>query len=104
MVLVEEGPWPPDEINANLCRVQERLYNCVDAALDGNLAERYPESKGKPVVIRLDAYDLPEQEVREFFAVFAESVPRLPEYAAALASNVFVTRISFELSLCRAQG
>jgi hypothetical protein len=104
MVLVEEGPWPHNEVEANLRRVQERLYNCVDAALDGQLAERFPESKGKPLVIRLDAYNLPEQELREFFALFAESVPRLPEYAAALAVSNFVGRMSFELSICGAQG
>jgi len=104
IVLVEQGPWPHEQVESNLRRVQERLYNCIDAALDGKLAEQFPDSKGEAMVIRLDAYNLPEQELREFFTLFAESVPRLPDYAKALASNHFVSRISFELSLSRVQG
>ena len=102
MVLVEEGPWPQEQIATNLRRLQERLYNCVDAALDGKLAKQFPESSGKPIVIRLDAYNVPEQEVKEFFGHFAHAVPQSPDYAAALASSNIVPSISFELSIGRA--
>jgi hypothetical protein len=54
LVLVEEGPWDPDETDVQLRRIQDRLYDCVDAAVDGHLAGKYPDSRGKPVVIRLD--------------------------------------------------
>lgn len=101
VVLVEEGPWPHDSIEANLRRLQDRLYGCIDAALDGQLAAQFPESKGEAVVIRVDAYDLPDAEVRAFFDRFAAAVLELADYGAALAENRFVAGIGFELNLER---
>ena len=49
MVLVEQGAWPTREVEHNLRRVQERLYRCIDVALDGGLWRLYPDSYGKPV-------------------------------------------------------
>ena len=99
MVIVEEGPWGEGETEANLRRIQARLYDCIAAALDGQLADRFPESKCKPVEIRLDAYDVPEKELLAFFALFTESVPRLPDYAESLATKKFVESLSFVLSI-----
>jgi hypothetical protein len=67
LVLVEQGPWPAADITSELRRVQERLYGCLDAALDGKVAEKFPDSTGQRITIRLDAYDLPEIEVRGLF-------------------------------------
>jgi hypothetical protein len=83
MVLVEEGPWLSAEVEANLRRLQGRLYGCIDAALDGQLAELYPETQGGQVIVRVDGYDLPQEEVREFFARFSSCVLHVPGYAAA---------------------
>ncbi len=99
MVLVEEGPWDEPGLEGHLRRVQGRLYECVDAAVDGRLAEKFPESSGQPVLIRLDGYNLPEAAVREFFERFSSSVLQLPNYAAALAKSKAVASISFELQL-----
>lgn len=96
MVLVEEGPWL-DSIGDQLRRVQERLYGCVDAALDGQLASVFPESKGKHVVVRLDGYDLPRAEVQAFFDRFASGVFLIEDYREALENNPFVKGISFKL-------
>lgn len=99
MVLVEEGPWEQQQIETNLRRLQERLYKCIDAALEGKLAEQYPESAGKPLLIRLDAYNVPEQKLREFFVRFSSAVLQLPDYAAALETSSIVPSIAFELSV-----
>jgi hypothetical protein len=82
MVLVEEGPW--DDIAANLRRVQDRLYSCVEAAIDGKLAEQFPESAGGEVVMRLDGYNLPIPEAEQFFDRFAASALESPDYKASL--------------------
>src|SRR5579864_628487 len=79
MVLVEEGPWG-DSADEHLRRIQERLYGCIDGAIDGQLAEQFPESKDKKIVIRLDGYRLPRAEVEEFFNRFARGVIELPDY------------------------
>jgi len=103
LVLVEEGPWGHEDVSAHLSRLQERLYGCLDAALDGAVTARYPESKGKPLVIRLNAFNVPEAEVREFFRRFSDGLPTLPDYAGALASQHFFPSISFELNVADAR-
>jgi hypothetical protein len=99
MVLVEQGPWRGEDIEAKLQALQSRLYDCIDVALDGALAEKYEESSGKPIVIRVDGYGLPEQPVRAFFSRFSSAVLQLPEYASALTGSKVVLSIAFELHL-----
>jgi hypothetical protein len=93
MVLVEQGPW--DDVSANLRRLQERLYTCIDVAIDGKLAELYPESTGASVVIRLDGYNLPMPESQDFFERFSSTVLELPDYKIALETSSHVSRIQF---------
>lgn len=97
MVLVEEGPWS-SSIEAQLRRVQNRLYECVDAALDGQLAEKFPESSGQKIVIQLDCYNLPKEEVSEFFGKFSKGVFSTDDYREALEQSEFVKGISFEVN------
>lgn len=49
MVLVEEGPWNADQVEAQLRRVQDRLYACIE--------EQFPASRGKAVEIQVDFDD-----------------------------------------------
>ena len=93
MVLVEEGPW--DDVTANLRRVQDRLYTCVDAAIEGKLAELYPDSIGANVLIRLDGYNLPMLDTQEFFDTFSSSVLELPDYKVPLDCSPYVSGIRF---------
>ena len=97
MVLVESGPWR-GAMDLHLRNLQERLYGCVDAALDGQLAERFPESAGKSVVIQLDCYDLPKNEVQAFFSAFSKGVFSIADYRVALAESRFVKGISFDVT------
>lgn len=99
MVLVESGPWDEREVESNLRRIQARMYDCVDAALEGRLADRFPDSRGQNVVVRLDGYDLPEAAVRDFFERFASAALQLPDYAAALESSTAVSSLAFDLQL-----
>ena len=98
MILVEEGPWD-GATEANLRRVQDRLFGCVEAALEGLLAEKFPESVGKTIIIELDGYNLPEHDVREFFCAFADGVLELDEYKRELISSKYVSGVLFKLNL-----
>ena len=98
LTLVEEGPWAADEITPNLRRVQERLYNCVDAAIDGQVAALYPQSKGKPVVIRLDCYDTPDTPVREFIDRFSVLIRDSADVQRDLKAKGFVSSLRFDYS------
>jgi hypothetical protein len=97
MVLVEQGPWT-GPIENELRRLQERLYGTVDAALDGQLAEKFPESMGKKLIVQLDGYNLPQAEVSEFFARFSKGVFSTADYRQALTNSRFVKGITFELN------
>jgi hypothetical protein len=98
MILVEEGPWvTPYE--QELRRLQDRLYGCVDAAIDGQLAAQFPQTKGRRIRIRVDGYSLPRQETRSFFDTFSKEVLRIPEYESALSKSDYVSGIEFELRL-----
>jgi len=97
MVLVEQGPWT-GPIENELRRLQDRLYGTIDAALDGQLAERFPESIGKKLVVQLDGYDLPRSEVSEFFDRFSKGILSTADYRRALKNSRFVKDIAFELN------
>ena len=96
MVLVEQGPW--DDLKANLLRVQERLYGCLDAAVDGQLAKLYPASIGSVVTLQLDCYALPQEPIASLFQEFSSAVLGLSFYAQALASSKFVAGINFAVN------
>jgi hypothetical protein len=104
LLLVEEGPWGTDETELQLRRIQDRLYNCVDAAVDGHLAGKYPDSRGKAVVIRLDCYDIPDRPVREFIKRFAESIENSEEVQRDLIAHGFVRSLAFEYSRRTVEG
>ena len=98
MTLVEEDPWAPDELVPNLRRIQERLYGCVDAAIDGHIARLYPESHGKAIVVRLDCYDTPDAPIREFVDQFAAHVCGAADIQRDLKAKGFVSSLRFEYS------
>lgn len=97
LVLVEEGPWV-GSTDSQLRRIQQRMYGCIDAALDGQLADRFPESKGCRAIVRLDCYDVPRDEVEAFFQRFSSGVLSLDGYRQALENSAFVRSIEFEIS------
>ena len=99
LVLVEEGPWPPGAVDDNLRRVQDRLYGCLDAALDGQVADRFPDSVGRPLVIRLEAIDVPQTALADFYERFKSTVPTLPDYAQAIRDCKHYPSIGFEITM-----
>jgi hypothetical protein len=74
------------------------LYGCIDAALDGKLVEKFPESKGKQIVIQLDCYNLPRKEVADFFDSFSEGIFSIPDYQKSLKNSPYIKGISFEIN------
>jgi len=97
LVLVEEGPW--EELESEMKRLQDRLYNCLEAALDGLIAEQFPDTIGSAIVIQLDGYNLPDDAVSAFWRTFSSHVLNFPDFAQALASSEFVSSFKFELNL-----
>lgn len=94
MVLVE-GPWDGD-IEDHLRSLQDRMFGCLNAALDGHLAAQFPDAKGLNVVIRVDCYDVPRDEVGAFFERFQRGIAVMPDYSTA--GSPYVRHFLFELS------
>lgn len=95
LVLVERGPWS-GVIDDHLRELQDRLFGCLDAALDGQLVERFPKASNKAVVVRLDCYGVPRDEVDDFMKRFSEGVGDLPDYSPT--SSQWVRSFEFEVN------
>ena len=63
LVFVEEGPWPDPQESELLARLQARIYDAVDAVVDGTFAERFPETHGCFFRFVLDCFKAPPPEV-----------------------------------------
>jgi hypothetical protein len=93
MVLVE-GPWQSD-VEEHLRSLQDRMFGCLDAALDGLVAEQFPEARGKALVVRIDCYDVPRRDVEAFVDRFANGIATLPDYSTT--ASPFVSEFRFEV-------
>jgi hypothetical protein len=95
LVLVEQGPWigPVDD---HLKALQRRIYCCLDAALDGQVAEQFPKAAHKKFVVRVDCYGLPRDEVDDFMSRFSAGVLELPDYSSN--SSPWVRSFEFEIN------
>jgi hypothetical protein len=99
LILVEEGPWPGQALSQELHRVQDRLNDVLDAVLQGVVAQRFPETNGRHIVIRLDGYGLPDAPVGELCSRFADHVQTSSDVRAACGSSAFASSLRFEFSL-----
>ena len=70
-----------------------------DAAFDGQVARKFPDTHGKTIILQLDGYNLPILEVSEFFDAFSNNVMKIEDYAQALRDSDFVSDIKFQLNL-----
>jgi len=96
LVLVEQGPWATGETDSQLRRLQERLYDVVDVAVDGRLIDKYPRIKGAVVTIRVDCYDTPREETEQFVRKFGEHVRSNTEIQDVIRFKGLVQRLEFE--------
>jgi hypothetical protein len=96
LVLVEVGPWESGTAAQQLRRLQERLYDCIDAAVDGQVAGRFPASRGRPIRIQLDTYDIPASIIRPHFETFAAHIATWDEVQRKIRTHRHVQSLEFE--------
>ena len=96
MVLLETSPWADDYMD-HLNSLQDRMFDCVDIAIDGKLAQKYPESKGEEVLILLDCYGIPQDAVDEYFNRFQAYIRSDEGVLGDLENNAYISGISFEI-------
>jgi hypothetical protein len=99
LVLVEPGPWIDATIGARLTALQDRLYGCLEAALDGKVAERYPEAVDKKFIVRVDCYNchgIARDEVDAFIKRFSTALRDMPDYSPS--SSQWVRAFEIEVN------
>ena len=99
LVLVEAGPWTDAAVEDRLTALQDRLFGCLEAALDGQVAKRFPEAVDKKVIVRVDCYDCygaARDEVDAFMQRFSAGVREMPDYAPS--SSPWVRTFDFEVN------
>lgn len=72
LTMVERRPWAGSELQ--LFQLQEKLNAYVSFALDGEMAEAYPALAGKPLRLRLECAEPPNELVRHFLGLVREQV------------------------------
>ena len=96
LVLVETGPWPDADKQAQLERLATRISDCFAAILNGFLAERFPQTKGKPIVVEVVSYDTPRLEVDILVAKAGNALQASPEAQEELRRARFAQSIRVE--------
>ena len=93
LVLIEEA-WE-SAVEDHLRHLQERLFGCLDASLDGQVAELFPKSLGRMIVLQIDCYGLPRKPIDEFVRRFSIGINDLPDYS--VESSPYISGFQFEV-------
>ena len=89
LCLVETGPWP-EVVETRLRQLQDRLYNTFDAAVDGHVAAKFPDSMGMKIRVQVDSHDDPPESVPAFVRKFAAHLETNTEYREAIGKSIFI--------------
>jgi len=72
LVMFEPRPW--DGGDEQLFELQEKLNAYLSFALDGEMAESYPQLEGKPIRIILRCLEAPPEEAIDFLSHVREQI------------------------------
>ena len=72
LVMFEPRPWDGGE--EQLFQLQEKLNAYISFALDGEMADSYPELFGKPLTVVLRCLEMPSSEAVDFLAKVREQI------------------------------
>ena len=89
LCLVETGPWA-EPIENRLKKLQDRLYDSFDAIVDGHVASKFPQSKGRKIRLQVDSHDAAPVSVLEFVRKFTDHLKNDAESQQAIRSSPFV--------------
>jgi hypothetical protein len=89
LYLVEDGPWPHDEAEwrARLSGIQGRILSAADVAIDGHLAEKYPDSRGRKVRIQVDSPAGSPNQLEDLVGAVERFLREDPAYSEAIKNS-----------------
>lgn len=98
-MLTAVGPW--HDVPRELLKLQECLYDNLDAVLDGQVTATFPALKGCKIVIRVVCVDAPEKDVRAFFERFTAGIFQQDDYRKARDKHEHASDIGFSITFER---
>lgn len=72
LIMLEPRPW--DGAEERLFQLQEKINAYLSFALDGEMAEAYPQFDGKKIRLQLDCVGMPPSEVVGFLSTVREQI------------------------------
>ncbi len=72
LIMLEERPWDGSELR--LFQLQEKINAYLSFALDGEMAEAYPQFTSRKIRLQLDCVGLPDPGVVEFLGMVREQI------------------------------
>ena len=72
LIMLEPRPWDGSE--RQIFQLQEKINAYLAFALDGEMAEAYPELAGKALRLQLDCLTMPEGEILGFLSHVREQI------------------------------
>ena len=83
-------PWPgTDETlwKSTLLEIQSRILSAADVAIDGHLAEKYPDSVGRRIRIRVDSPSGCPVQLQTLIKAVGRFLREDPSYSEAIRSS-----------------
>jgi hypothetical protein len=92
LYVVEDGPWPSSDPEWRTClrRIQDRIFEAVDAAVHGGLAKKFADSIGKPIRVELDSPSGTPVRVEELVAAIRRFLAEDEEYRKVIAESPYI--------------
>lgn len=72
LIMLEPRPWDGSELR--LFQLQEKINAYLSFALDGEMAEAYPQFDGKKLRLQLDCVGMPGSDVVGFLSTVREQI------------------------------
>lgn len=95
--LIDEEAWSADA-DEHLRAIQSRVYDALDAILDGHVAAKYPASLGRRFRVQVDLYGDAPASVERLAAGFNELLASDHEYAIALRGSSYVDGLEVQVN------
>jgi hypothetical protein len=72
LIMLEPRPWDGSE--ARLFQLQEKINAYLSFALDGEMAEAYPQFEGRKLRLQLDCVGMPDNQVVGFLSTVRDQI------------------------------
>ncbi|NLG51698.1 MAG: hypothetical protein GX552_16460 [Chloroflexi bacterium] len=89
LYFVEDGPWPenPLAMKESMVRIQGRIFDAIDAIVNGIVAAKYPESSGMAFRIQVDSPSGVPDALSQIVTVTRQYVVENNEYRTSIANS-----------------